>query len=175
MALRARGYRRTIICFLLRHADAGDSTLWKGDDDLRQLTALGQAQAADIAALLARAAHQPGAVVTSPRVRAEQTARAVADALGLGVRLDARLAGRLDSDALREIVAAMEQPCLVGHEPDISEVLAELLGVTALPMPKATLAVLDIERFEPGGAQLMGFVPPSLLTGNGVTPACAAR
>ena len=77
---------------LLRHAHAGDPAAWTKADDIRPLSKKGRDQAARMAAFLARVDVRPDVIVSSPRTRAVETARPVADVFGLGVREDERLA-----------------------------------------------------------------------------------
>lgn len=123
--------------YLLRHGDAepGD-----GDDAARRLTAKGERQAQ--AAGLALAALDAGidACLTSPRVRAAETARLACEPLGLKPEIATELGGgRFDSLAL---AAGRGTVLLVGHEPDFSEEVARLTGANA-KMKKGGLAVVD--------------------------------
>lgn len=84
---------RTII-HVIRHGDAlpDDATTFSGAagyDDLG-LSTIGQRQARALGARLARTTHL-AAIVSSPTRRAFETARAVADACGLEVTIDARV------------------------------------------------------------------------------------
>lgn len=158
----------TVAVHLLRHAHAGDPMRWSGDDWDRPLSEKGRRQAERLGRVLATHDEPPDLFVTSPRVRAEQTARIVAEALGASVVVDQRLAGPLDADVLSGILAAnadAERPCLVGHEPDLSEVLGELLGAAPIPMRKGALARVDFEsrRVVAGRGMLRYLVPPELL------------
>ena len=111
--------------YLCRHAKAAP-----GDpDEARPLTAKGHDQAKALGERLVRAEPRPTAVVSSPLVRARETARAVADALGLGVELDARLAPGATLADLELIAAEREGPFVtVGHQPDCSEIVLALTG-----------------------------------------------
>ena len=79
--------------YLLRHAHAGDPEAWSGDDALRPLSAKGEAQAERLGAFLAGVSFGPDAIVTSPKVRAAETARIVAGHLDMTVSEDPRLGG----------------------------------------------------------------------------------
>ena len=154
--------------YLLRHAHAGDPEGWSGDDDLRPLSEKGRRQASRLGAALARWSEAPDLFITSPRVRARETAELAAEALGAGVVEDRRLARPLDAALVAEIAAAHDasRPCLVGHDPDFSEVLGELLGTGAVPMRKGALARVDFEggiRAARGTIRLL--LPPEILTG----------
>jgi phosphohistidine phosphatase SixA len=132
--------------YLLRHAHAGDPEKWNGDDDLRPLSAKGRRQAERLGTLLAGWSEAPDLFVTSPRARADETARLAAAALGAGVVVDDRLAGPLDADIVDDIVAAngdAERACLVGHDPDFSSLLGELTGTAEIPMRKGAIARID--------------------------------
>ena len=106
-------------------------------------------------------------MLTSPRVRARETAELVADRLGVDVRVDPRLADHLDLAAVNSILddAGMpRRPILVGHDPDFSDLLGSLTASPGLRMRKGAFALLDVERpLTPGTAELRWLVPPDLL------------
>ena len=155
--------------YLLRHAHAGDPERWSGDDAERPLTDKGRRQAERVGRMLSGADDAPDLVVTSPLARARQTAEIVAGELGVDVVVDRRLVGPLYTEEVEDILAAAgasERPCLVGHDPDFSSLLGELLGVAAIPMRKGTLARVDFEgRVRSGRGTLRCLVPPELLAG----------
>lgn len=152
---------------LLRHAHAGDPAAWDRPDDLRPLSEKGRQQAERLGRLLAAAGFAPDAVLTSPRVRAHETAELVADRLGVPVRIDARLGDFLDLatvEAILDDAGGPARPVLVGHDPDFSDLLAQLTGSPGLRMRKGAFALLDVERpLAPGSAELRWLVPPDLL------------
>ena len=157
-----------IALHLLRHAHAGDPARWTRDDAERPLSEKGRRQAEQLAKLLARLDEAPDLFITSPRVRAAETARIVAKALKAEVVVDHRLAGPLDPDLVTEILLAAgpaERPCLVGHDPAFSELLGEILGVGAIPMRKGTLARVDLPGPDVQGGRgvLRYLIPPELL------------
>ena len=152
---------------LLRHAHAGDPAAWDRPDDLRPLTNKGRQQAERLGRFLAAAGFAPDAVLTSPHVRARETAELVADSLGVPVRIDPRLGGFLDLatvEAILEDAGRPARPVLVGHDPDFSDLLVSLTGSPGLRMRKGAFALLDVERpLTPGSAELRWLVPPDLL------------
>ena len=152
---------------LLRHAHAGDPTSWSRPDDLRPLTDKGRGQAERLGRLLASAGFVPDAMLTSPRVRAVQTAELVADHLDVPVRTDQRLGGLLDLGVLEAILddaGTPVRPILVGHDPDFSDLLVLLTGSPRLRLRKGAFALLDVERpLAAGSAELRWLVPPDLL------------
>jgi phosphohistidine phosphatase len=159
--------RATQQLYLVRHADAGDPGAWSGDDDLRPLSPKGRRQAARLGAFLADNHVIPDVIVSSPKVRARETAELVAASLGLEVSIDDRLAGSADLDVAERILVDHDdpdRPMLVGHDPDFSEIVAELCLTHALPMRKGAFARLDAERpFRPGAGILRWLVPPGLI------------
>lgn len=155
---------------LLRHADAGDPVAWTRPDAERPLSPKGHRQAARTAAWLTSIDHKPDAIISSPKVRAAETAAHVADAFGMAVVEDPRLAGPLDVRILGEILhdaGESHRPMLVGHDPDFSELAADLSGVATIEMKKGALARIDVSTpIEPGGGILRWLVPPDALPGD---------
>jgi phosphohistidine phosphatase SixA len=151
--------------YLLRHAHAGDPEAWTGPDELRPLSEKGKRQVKRLAKFLAEGAVRPDAIVTSPKVRAEQTARAIGKALDVPVRLDQRLAGGFGMRSLAEVLASFEAraPMLVGHDPDFSALLANLIGSRGVEMRKGALAAIDLAwPLERGTGSLRFLLTPEL-------------
>jgi phosphohistidine phosphatase len=153
--------------YLLRHAHAGDPARWNGEDAERPLSEKGIRQAERLARLLATMDEAPDLFITSPRVRAAQTAEIVAHALRVPVVADERLGGGFDLGSLPAILRAAgpaARPCLVGHDPDFSELLGELLGLPSITMRKGALARVDLDG-DPatGRATLRYLLPPEVV------------
>lgn len=114
-----------MLVFLVRHAhsDPGDP------DELRALSARGQGEANAVAELLAAHATPPRLVVSSPLVRARQTAEAIARSAAAEVRTDERLAPGATADELRQMLEGLDGPvAAVCHQPDCSEIALALTG-----------------------------------------------
>ena len=152
---------------LLRHADAGDALRWPGPDSTRPLSPDGTEHAERLAAHLRTVGFECDAVLTSPKVRARQTAQPLADAFGLSVILDDRLAGDLSVDRLDHLITDHgnpRSPVLVGHDPDFSELLTALIGAVNLSMKKGAFARLQVRRpLTAGTATLRWLLPPDAL------------
>lgn len=152
---------------LLRHAHAGDAAAWDRPDDLRPLSDKGRQQAERLGRVLAAAGFVPDAVLTSPRVRARETAELVAERLGVAVRIEPRLGSFVDLatvEAILDEAGGPVRPVLVGHDPDLSDLLVSLTGSPGLRMRKGAFALLEVERpLTPGAAELRWLVPPDLL------------
>jgi len=152
---------------LLRHAHAGDPEGWTGDDATRPLSPKGEGQAERLGAFLAGVGFRPDAIVSSPKLRARQTAEIVARHLGLDVRLDERLAGAFDAATVDSVLAGLghpARPVLVGHDPDFSELLGFLAGTNRVTMKKGAFARIDVRGgVASGEGTLRWLVPPDLL------------
>jgi phosphohistidine phosphatase SixA len=161
------GHRSDLRLHLLRHADAGDPEAWAGDDDARPLSEKGALQAERLGSFLAELGFLPDAMVSSPKIRARQTAEIVAAALGVAVRIDERLGRGLDPAAVDALLADAGdpgRPVLVGHDPDFSHLLGWLAGADGLTMKKGALARVDVRgTVADGRGSLRWLVPPDLL------------
>jgi phosphohistidine phosphatase len=114
-----------MLVFLVRHAHAE-----KGDpDDLRPLSERGRDETRAVAGQLAEHDTPPTLVLTSPLLRARQTAEPIAQASGAELRVDERVAPGLTPDALLAALADEHGPvAVVGHQPDFSEIAFALTG-----------------------------------------------
>jgi len=135
--------------WLLRHAEAEPHGT-RADAE-RRLTVRGEGQARAAGVALARLDAAFDAVLFSPKVRAQQTAELAAEEWGPAqqelLRSYPPLAGGFDArEALGELagVAGDGRLLLVGHEPDLSGVIAELTGAR-VDLKKGGLAVVRLE------------------------------
>jgi phosphohistidine phosphatase len=155
--------------YLIRHADAGDPEAWTGSDDVRPLSGKGEKQAKRLGRFLAELGFRPDAVITSPKTRARHTAEIVADALGVEIALDERLAGGVDVVAIEAILfdaGEPERPVLVGHDPDLSELTSWIAGAGPIALKKGALVRIDtIRPISNASGTLRWLVPPDLLQG----------
>ena len=152
--------------YLLRHGHAGDPNAWKGDDAARPLSAKGRQQAKRLGKFLAQAGFRPDVVISSPKVRARETAELVGSRLGVDVELDERVADGFDVRGVRDLVKRFDSGRIVfvGHDPDFSELLASLVGAPAIPMPKGAIARIDFDVAPaPGRGALRWLLPPDAL------------
>lgn len=163
----AEGASGAVQLHLLRHADAGDPAAWSGLDAERPLSGKGRRQARAVGRWLSSMARPPEVVLTSPKVRASQTAEITTAGWAARPISDERLAGGLELDDVRAILAdhapAAQRVMLVGHDPALSELASELIGAS-ITLKKGAIARIDIPR-EPraGTGTLRWLVPPEVL------------
>ena len=153
-------------CYLLRHGLAADPERWEGSDAERPLTREGKARMVREAKTIAALSLKIDAIVSSPLLRARQTAEIVGAQLGMAVVADARLGIGFDLRALCGILADRRDAdaiLLVGHEPGMSLTIGEAIGGGRVVLKKGGLACLDIGDVERGRGELLWLVPPKIL------------
>jgi phosphohistidine phosphatase len=127
--------------FLVRHAEAGPGE----PDELRTLTAHGRRQAQELGERFVRHKIRPEAVLSSPLLRARQTADAIAAGTGVTAEPDERLAPGATVDDVRAAVAGRgEIVVVVGHQPDCGEISAAITGGPAPEFPAAGVRELEL-------------------------------
>jgi phosphohistidine phosphatase len=123
---------------IVRHAEAAPGS----PDELRRLTARGHEQARELGHRLRADGVAPDAVLSSPLLRAQETA----DALGLGkAETDDRLAPGASPEDVRAAVRGRgEIVVVVAHRPDCGRVVAALGGFEEPAFPPAGVAVVEL-------------------------------
>jgi phosphohistidine phosphatase len=112
--------------WLLRHGEAEPHHV--RSDDERVLTERGEAQSRSAGLALAALELTFQAVYTSPKVRARDTALLACEALGIApVEHEPVRSGFSAGDAL-ELLHADERILVVGHDPDLTQVVHDLTG-----------------------------------------------
>jgi phosphohistidine phosphatase len=111
--------------WLLRHAEARDGK----PDDERPLTKAGEEQARAAGLAMARLGVTLDVCLTSPKLRARQTAELACDPLGVQVTIEARLGGEPFDPG--DLAAGLEDVLLVGHDPSFTLTLHDLTGAQA--------------------------------------------
>lgn len=150
---------------VIRHAHAGSRAEWDGNDDLRPLSQRGIDQARNIAR---RFADVPLArIVSSPAVRCRQTVAPLADARGVDVAVDARLAEFVDSvriDPVLDVIDSLpDDAAICSHGDVIPELIATLerRGMVIASEPcwrKGSVWVLD--RMNGAWSRAIAVAPP---------------
>jgi phosphohistidine phosphatase len=120
--------------YLVRHAEAAGGE----PDELRPLTPTGREQARSLGARLRDSGVRPDAILTSPLLRARETAAALARELGVDVVPDERLAPGATAAAVASAVDGHGDTVIViGHQPDCSRIAAALTGGPEPDFPPA--------------------------------------
>ncbi|HTX58220.1 MAG TPA: phosphohistidine phosphatase SixA [Verrucomicrobiae bacterium] len=155
--------------YFLRHGVAPDRETWKGSDEERPLTQAGRERIAREAKRIAQLGLGIEAIVTSPLLRARQTAEIAARKLDLTERLaqDERLALSFDEARLAEVLASyagVGSLLLVGHEPSMSRTIGRIVGGAAIELKKGALAGIELAGLHPPRGTLLLLAPPKLLS-----------
>jgi phosphohistidine phosphatase len=111
------------VLWLLRHAEAADGL----PDDERPLTDRGVRQAESAGRALARLGVQIDTCLTSPKLRALQTAQLACEPLGLTPTVEPALGGE-PFDVPELILGRGENVLLVGHDPSFTLTVHDLTG-----------------------------------------------
>ncbi len=133
--------------WLSRHGEAVDPDLAKSDFD-RALTSAGRKRLAAQARWLLEREQPPELILHSPLVRARQTAEVIAGEIGLEsglVRVENRLAPGIQTEELLKCLASTtaERILCVGHQPDMSRCLAEMIGGGHIHYSPGTMAEIE--------------------------------
>jgi phosphohistidine phosphatase len=156
--------------YLVRHAIAAERGDDFPDDDQRPLTERGIARFKAVVQGLAAIEVTVDEIFTSPLVRAKQTA----DLLAAGLpgkasvkTLDALAPGHSPASVLAQLsrIARRRRIMLVGHEPDLGELAAHLIGAgRALPFKKGGVCRIEVESLTSRRpAALSWFMQPRML------------
>lgn len=156
--------------YLVRHAIAAERGEEWPDDSKRPLTERGISRFKEGVAGLRALDAVVDEIFTSPLVRARQTA----DLLASGLEgkpsvkvLDALAPGNTASGVMTQLARAAKRRriALVGHEPDLGELAAHLIGAKrALPFKKGGVCRIDVESLTSKRAgALAWFVTPKVL------------
>lgn len=158
------------VLYLVRHGIAAERGDDYPDDAQRPLIPEGRVRLKQIAVGLRRLGVAWDEVLTSPLVRALQTAQALSeafdprppvtttDSLALGGRTDAVFAELARRRSLKSVA-------LVGHMPGMGILAAQLIGASReLEFKKGAVACIELERGPAAGAgRLLWFASPKLL------------
>ncbi|MFY9610135.1 MAG: phosphohistidine phosphatase SixA [Blastocatellia bacterium] len=144
--------------YLIRHALAQQLGL-KNDftDEKRTLTSEGRERMREAARGLRKLGVQLDLLLTSPLVRAVETAEIVADAMGFSkkeiIPTDKLAPGGSADDLFAEIKShSVESVALVGHQPDLGEMMAKILqtrGKLSIDLKKGSVCCINVVETVP--------------------------
>jgi 8-oxo-dGTP diphosphatase len=103
--------------FVVRHAKAGDRLRWEGPDDIRPLTKSGRKQAKALVKQLKD--EEIARILSSPYARCVETVEPLAEARGLPVEEEPRLAEGTPAGVSWELVAGLQAPTVLCTHGDV--------------------------------------------------------
>jgi phosphohistidine phosphatase len=152
---------------MVRHATAAPRDAPGVADEDRALTARGRKRFRKAVRGLAEIMPAPDLLLTSPLLRARETAAIAGKAWKLTPTEEPLLAGGAAEAVLAAVAAHPEDSvvALVGHEPDMSRLLAHVVGGLGerLPFKKGGAALVELDDGGAGSGRLIWFMPPRLL------------
>jgi phosphohistidine phosphatase len=154
------------VCFV-RHGPAEPRGEWDGDDFERPLTTDGRQLVAEVAAAILGRGPSPDVILTSPLVRARQTAGILAECLGIPDRLavDKRLAPGFGPEQLLKILRDNSKRSvlvLVGQEPDLTLTISKLVGRSRIALKRAGVAQVEVVDPKVLKGRLVGLLSPMI-------------
>ena len=117
--------------YIVRHAEAAPGS----PDELRALTPQGHEQARALGQRLRDEGVAPDAVLSSPLLRARETAKELGEHLAPGATVD---------DVRAAVANRGETVVVVGHQPDCGRIVAALTGGPEPAFPAAGVAVVEL-------------------------------
>jgi len=158
-----------MLLYLIRHAEAVRAGPDGMSDEERPLTEAGRSQSRALAPALKKLGVKIDRVLSSPLVRARQTAEEMLAAWGEGAPPQGECMLLAPGNKERKLMRALhkypgETLALVGHNPDLSELCGWLMGDRriGLDMAKAAVACLEFEtRPAKGAGTLVWLVTPA--------------
>lgn len=154
---------------IIRHAAAVPRGTPDMPDDERPLTKPGEKRFRVVASGLARIAKRPDVMLTSPLPRAQRTAQLAAKAWGkIAPAQVPALAGGTFEDVAAALGRYPEDATivLVGHEPQLSELLARVIGThqaERVSFRKGGAALVDLPGPLAEGGSLIWYISPRIL------------
>lgn len=160
----------TLELYLIRHGVAAERGEDYPDDSKRPLTSRGIAKLRDEAKGLSWLQVGFDLIITSPLTRTKQTADVLAETLQgkpAVVASDALAPAGTPAAVIQEIAkhARLARIALVGHEPNLGELAARLIGARSpIEFKKGAVCRIDFDVLPPKGiGQLRWFMPPKAL------------
>ncbi len=146
----------------LRHGEAEAAGAGQTDAE-RRLTPHGEAQTRRVLEALARAGIRPERIISSPLVRARQTADLAREILAVPAEVEATLPPETRvGDVQRLAEEGGERLLFVGHAPHLAVVVAHLTG-GAVELSTSGLARVDTKGVAPGQGRLVWLLSPEVL------------
>ena len=155
-----------MLLYFHRHGKATDAGA--GGDEARELTTEAVVALRAAARLWRRLNLRPEVVLSSPLLRARQTAEVLVAGLGLPsqpIAVDELRPGAGWGQFARAMARHPDarRVCFVGHEPDLSTVAGLLTGATSIRMRAGALLAVEFPGIaEPGAGEIAWLIDPDL-------------
>lgn len=152
--------------YFIRHGHAEDPQGPEFDDFARRLTPKGIETTRALGKMLQNVGVVPAKLYSSPRVRARQTADILAKDLRTTVAVREEVNFGFNGAAVSGLIEGLVDDTdvlFIGHEPDLSLLIAELSGGVDVVMKKSGMARIDLISREPIKGALLWLIAPRLL------------
>lgn len=161
-----------MILYLIRHGIAEDRSITGNDAD-RELTQNGTLRTAMVAKGLGKLDLEIDRIISSPYVRARQTAEIISRIIGYkeDIQFDQRLVPHARFQEVSDLIRENDDAAsllLTGHEPCIGEVVSGICaqGSLTIEVKKASVTAIAIDRLRPNVAgTLLWSLPPKVVEG----------
>lgn len=147
--------------YFVRHGEAEDLA---PTDHSRELTERGKERIRKSAQVLRRLDITPEFIYSSPRIRANQTAELIAEALNMDVTITEDVNFGFDWHNIKRLIANLksrDEVMFVGHNPDMSQIVHNLTGAT-VGMKKGGFARIDIVNPKAKKGELVWLIAPKV-------------
>lgn len=159
-----------VALYLVRHAIAAERGPEYPKDEARPLTREGKSRMKEVVAGWRTLNPGLDLILTSPLVRAQSTAEIVRKGLKGDISLE-RCPALAPGRSPRDVAAVLAKlkdvsaVALVGHEPDLGQLAAWLVGATEpIPFKKGGIARIDVPELPPNqNGQLQWHATPKML------------
>jgi len=145
--------------YFLRHGIAYERETWEGDnDEHRPLTEEGVAAMKVEAKIFKSLKLKLDAIITSPLVRARDTAKIVAKRLDMEITENDLLKPGFNAQMLETLATEYPQYStlmIVGHEPDFSQVISGVIGGGTVVLEKGGIACVEVAAQHPVHGNLL--------------------
>jgi phosphohistidine phosphatase len=156
--------------YIVRHAIAAERGPEWPDDSKRPLTERGIDRFKEIVDGLVWLGVQIDVILTSPLVRAKQTAQYLSSGMPAKPAIkiaDALAPGHAAAETMEQVAREAgrhSHVAIVGHEPDLGELTGWLIGTRrAIPLKKGGVCRLDLDTLSSRHGTLVWHVPPKAL------------
>ncbi len=146
----------------LRHAEPTSDGY--ADDSLRPLSEVGRRNQKKLTKMLQYKGIIPTLILTSPLLRALETAGIVGAAFNVEIQEEPALGDQFNTNKLLKVIASSENHTtifLVGHAPTLGSFISDLVGENVIPqgLSKSSAAIVEFEsNIELGAGKLTDYI-----------------